>query len=66
MWYSKIENTKNGTVYKLRYGIETGYNDEVHKFVTIHHKILEELVINFKTPNKTLLSFMLFNKWNRF
>ncbi|HBG7257383.1 helix-turn-helix domain-containing protein [Clostridioides difficile] len=47
----KIENTKNGTVYRLKYGIETGYNDEVHKFVTIHHKILEELVINFKTPN---------------
>lgn len=46
----KIENTKNGIVYRLNYGIETGYNDEVHKFVTIQHEMLKELVITFKTP----------------
>ncbi|MCA0881392.1 helix-turn-helix domain-containing protein [Clostridioides difficile] len=46
----KIENTKNGVVYRLNYGLETGYNDEVHKYVTIHHEMLEELVVCFKTP----------------
>ncbi|HBE9006827.1 TPA: winged helix-turn-helix transcriptional regulator [Clostridioides difficile] len=46
----KIENTKNGVVYRLNYGLETGYNDEVHKYVTIHHEMLEELIVCFKTP----------------
>lgn len=46
----EIENTKNGVVYKLNYGLETNYNDEVNKYVTIHHEMLEELVICFKTP----------------
>ncbi|EGT4908143.1 helix-turn-helix domain-containing protein [Clostridioides difficile] len=45
----EIENSRNGIIYRLNYGTSTGYNDNVHKFVTIHHDMLQELISAFNT-----------------
>ncbi|HBF1820717.1 TPA: winged helix-turn-helix transcriptional regulator [Clostridioides difficile] len=47
----EIENTKNGIVYRLNYGLPSIYNElEVNKYITIHFKMLREL-INCLKPN---------------
>ena len=46
-----MENTRNGIVYRLNYGLPSEYNElEVNKFITIHHEMLKEMINCFK-PN---------------
>ncbi|EGT3856605.1 winged helix-turn-helix domain-containing protein [Clostridioides difficile] len=47
----EVENTRNGIVYRLNYGLPSEYNElEVNKFITIHHEMLKEMINCFK-PN---------------
>lgn len=47
----EIENTRNGIVYRLNYGLPSAYNElEVNKYITIHHEMLKELITCLK-PN---------------
>lgn len=42
-----IENTSNGLIYKLNYGIVNEDTGNLHKFITINNKMLNELVTSF-------------------
>ena len=45
----EVENTKNGIVYRLNYGVQSETNpNEVNKYVTINQKMLKNLVCSFK------------------
>lgn len=55
----EIENSKNGIIYRLNYGLDSIKNtNEVNKFVTINHKMLKELVCAFNSNTIKLYCFL--------